>query len=63
MDLEVLGTEVALSSQEHLNVLLGGREGRGKVVGSHPERLEWWRGTALVVVELNGGRWRSKKAL
>lgn len=37
MDLEVLGAEVALSSEEHLNVLAGGREGRGEVVGSHPD--------------------------
>lgn len=33
--LEVLGTEVALSSQEHLDVLAGGVEDGGKVGGSH----------------------------
>jgi hypothetical protein len=33
--LEVLCAEVALSSEEHLNVLLGRGEDRGQVVGSH----------------------------
>lgn len=35
MYLEVLCAEVALSSEEHLNVLLGRGEDRGQVVGSH----------------------------
>lgn len=35
MNLEVLGAEVALSSQEGLNVLAGGVEDGGKVGGSH----------------------------
>lgn len=33
--LQVLGTEVALGSEEHLNVLLGGVEDRGEVGGGH----------------------------
>jgi hypothetical protein len=37
--LEVLCAEMALSSQEHLNVLLGGVEDRGKVAGSHLDGL------------------------
>jgi hypothetical protein len=35
VNLEVLRAEVALSSQEHLNVLLGGVEDGGEVGGSH----------------------------
>lgn len=31
----VLGTEVALGRQQELNVLLGGMEGGGKLVGGH----------------------------
>lgn len=37
--LKVLSAEMALSSQEHLNVLLGGVEDRGKVAGSHLDGL------------------------
>jgi len=37
--LEVLGTEVALSSQEHLNVLGGRVENRGELGGGHGGRL------------------------
>jgi hypothetical protein len=33
--LHVLGTEVALGAQEHLNVLAGGVERGGKVLGGH----------------------------
>lgn len=39
VDLEVLAAEVALSSEEHLNVLLGGVEDRGEVAGSHFDGL------------------------
>jgi hypothetical protein len=35
VNLEVLGTEVALGSEEHLNVLLGGVEDGGEVGGGH----------------------------
>lgn len=35
VDLQVLGTEVALSSEEHLNVLLGSVENAGEVSGGH----------------------------
>ena len=35
MDLEVLGAKVALSCKKHLNVLGGGIEDRGEVVGCH----------------------------
>lgn len=35
MNLQVLGTEVALSSEERLNVLLGGVENAGEVCGGH----------------------------
>lgn len=37
--LEVLGSQVALSSQEHLNILGGGVEDRGKLRGGHDGRL------------------------
>lgn len=37
--LEVLGTQVALSSKEHLNVLRGRVENRGELGGGHGERL------------------------
>lgn len=39
MHLEVLGSQVALSRQEHLNVLGGGVENRGKLRGGHDGRL------------------------
>jgi hypothetical protein len=39
MHLEVLGSEMALGSEEHLDVLLGGVEDRGKVAGSHCDGL------------------------
>lgn len=35
VNLEVLGTDVSLSSEEHLNVLLGGLENIGQLRGSH----------------------------
>lgn len=35
MNLQVLGTEVALGSEEHLNVLLGSVENAGEVGGGH----------------------------
>lgn len=37
--LEVLGPEVALSCEEHLNVLGGGVEDRGELRGGHGGRL------------------------
>lgn len=55
MDLHVLGANVALGRQEHLNVLGGGIEARGEVVGGHlcgdcrgkdgggrEGKKEWW---------------------
>jgi hypothetical protein len=41
--LEVLAAEVALGSQEHLNVLLGGVENGGKVAGSHVDGLALYK--------------------
>jgi hypothetical protein len=46
--LEVLCAEMALRSQEHLNVLLAGVEDRGEVAGSHDVGLALQK---LVVVE------------
>jgi hypothetical protein len=37
--LKVLGTKVALSSKEHLNVLRGRVENRGELGGGHDGRL------------------------
>lgn len=39
VNLQVLGTQVALSCEEHLNVLGGGIENGGEVRGGHGERL------------------------
>lgn len=39
MNLKVLGTQVALSCEEHLNVLGGGVEDGGELRGSHFGRL------------------------
>lgn len=39
----VLGTEVALSGEEELDVLLGGLEGGGELVGGHvDDEWFWW---------------------
>ena len=49
--LKVLGTEVALGSQEHLDVLAGGVHGGGKISGGH---LDWYdlpRGMGVEVRE------------
>ena len=35
MDLEILGAQVALGGEEHLNVLRGGIEHRGNLIGRH----------------------------
>jgi hypothetical protein len=40
--LEVLGSQVALGSQEHLDVLGRGIENRGEVRGSHLDDLTAW---------------------
>lgn len=39
VNLEVLGTQVALSCEEHLNVLGGGVEDGGELRGGHDGRL------------------------
>lgn len=59
MHLEVLGSQVALGGQEHLDVLGGGIENRGEVGGSHLDDLTarvsnaWeWDGGCEVVEEL-----------
>lgn len=39
VNLEVLGAQVALSCEEHLNVLGGGVEDRGELRGGHYGRL------------------------
>ena len=44
VSLEVLGTQVALSRQEHLNVLGRRVEDRRKLRGGHDGRLIWSRG-------------------
>jgi hypothetical protein len=41
--LEVLATEVALGSEEHLNVLLGGVEDGGEVGRSHFDGLALYK--------------------
>ena len=50
MHLEVLRAKVALSSEEHLNVLLGRVEDRGEVGGGHFDGLGT-EGELLVGVE------------
>lgn len=49
MHLEVLGSQVALSRQEHLNVLGGGVENRGELRGGHDGRLILQRTAKLKV--------------
>lgn len=67
MHLEVLCAEVALGSQEHLNVLLRGVEDRGEVAGSHLDGLALqklvgvWVLVEIFTVELlveGDGDWR-----
>ena len=43
MHLEVLATEVALGSEEHLNVLLGGVEDGGEVGRGHFDGLALYK--------------------
>lgn len=43
MNLQVLGADVSLGSQEHLDVLAGGVENAGQVGGSHDCRYGWMK--------------------
>lgn len=40
----VLGTEVALSSEEELDIVLGDVEDGGKLVGGHVDYVDGWVG-------------------
>lgn len=57
MNLHVLGANVSLGGQEHLDVLAGGVENAGQVGGSHDCGCDFDEGGELAVRKVSQSSW------